>query len=167
MELPIIGVFGIRGGGTSAIAGVVKLHGYQMWGEPKTLDDVELYQNIEDTLAKRPNHSWAFKHPFLLPKINFFKTAFPHFKPILVFRDPVASSQHGAGDTTELIAQDWLDQEYMLGHKDALYISYEKAIQEPELTVARIAEYIGKDVNHKAIEWLDPTLKYRNVSDYE
>lgn len=167
MEMPVVGVFGIRGGGTSAIAGVVKLLGYQMWGEPKTLDDKELLADAPNfEILKQRKGEWAFKHPFLIDYIPQLKAKLP-LKPIYVFRDPVASAQHGAGDKLKATAEDWANQEKMLGDKDGLYISYEKAITDREYTVAKIADFINKPINPKAVEWLNPKLGYRNISDYE
>lgn len=163
--MSVIGIFGVRGGGTSAIAGVVKLHGYTMSGHPKTLDDTDLY--IDMSLATRRQGDWAFKHPFLTPRIRQLKHLIPGLKCIYVFRDPVASAEHGAGNHIDMVTEDHDTQSHMLGDKEGLYISYERAITFPEETVKKIAQFIDRPINPKAIKWLDPKLKYRDVSDYE
>lgn len=167
----VIGVFGQRGGGTSAIAGVVHLLGYPFYGKPKTLDDNDLCYS-DDRLAlikeRTEKGDWMFKHPFLTQYIPYLKDHIPTLKCIYVFRDPVATSVHGGGKTQlELITDDWKFQEYMLKDPDALYISYERAIMNPQETVATIAEYLEKSVNPRAIDWLDPSLRYRDIKDYE
>lgn len=167
----VVGVFGQRGGGTSAIAGVVHLLGYKYYGKPKTLDDNDLlYSDNRRTLIEKRNQSgpWMFKHPFLTNYIDGIKALIPDLMPIYVFRDPVASSVHGGGKTPlELITDDWKFQQQMLGDPDGLYISYERAIMDPHNTVSIIAEHIHKPVNTVAVAWLDPSLKYRDITDYE
>lgn len=164
--MSVVGIFGVRGGGTSAIAGVVKLLGFKMYGEDKTIDDNELLFDI-DVIDKRSGE-WAFKHPFLTEKINDLKSRIDDLKCIYVFRDPVASANHGAGkEHYELTAEDHALQTFMLGDKKGLYISYEIAMRYPYDTVRRIAEFINRPFNENAVKWLDPTLKYRSIADYE
>lgn len=171
-ELPrVVGIFGNRGGGTSAIAGVVHLLGMPYYGKPKTLDDNDLmYAENRQTLIEERNAlgDWMFKHPLLTPHIDQIKGFIPQLKCIYVFRDPVATSSHGSSKSPlELITDDWEFQKHMLNDKQGLYISYERAITNREETVNTIAQYLKLPVNDAAVAWLDPALKYRDISDYE
>lgn len=161
----IVGVFGVRGGGTSAIAGVVHLLGFPFFGEPKTLDDTELYKDLN--VAKTRTGDWMFKHPFLTSKVHAISKQIPNLKIIYVFRDPVATALHSAGDYKMAVRDDHALQRTMLTGPEGLYISYERAIRYPEETVEQIAKYLDRPVNSHAILWLsEPEKKYRNISDY-
>lgn len=171
----VIGVFGNRGGGTSAVAGVVKLLGFKMWGKERTIDDNELYTTfqknthlIDKVLAERNSHgSWAFKHPFLTPHLKTLRTKIPNLKCIYVFRDPVATAEHGSGEYQLRLKEDIDFMNFMLNDPDGLYLSYERITRHRAKAVHQIAEYLEVDVNPRAIDWLDPRLKYRLIADYE
>lgn len=165
----IVGIFGVQGGGTSAIAGVVKLHGFTMYGEPKTLDDNELLAAAPNffPLIDERGDDWAFKHPFLTPHIHTLKKHIPDLKPIYIFRDPIASAYRARVKKKFMMEEDYKAMGDMFNGPDGLYLSYERVIRDREKAVNEIAEYLERPVNPRAIEWLNPDLGYRNIKDYE
>lgn len=163
----IYGIFGHHTGGTSAVAGVLAIHGLQFWGEPRTLDDTELYDaDCYDPIFKQRKGDWFFKHPLMLDSaldlINRHKV-----KPIYVYRDPVAIHMNsGKTPTREKIVQSAIYYTQMSELPEGLYVSYEKLQTETERVASDIAEYIGKEYNPEALEWIDNSKKYRKIADF-
>lgn len=164
----IYGIFGHHTGGTSAVAGILAIHGLPFYGEPRTLDDTELRHALmkkrERDLFKERGNNWFFKHPLILDNcldlINRFKV-----KPIYVFRDPAAIwLNSGKTPTREKIVQSCIFYTQMSEMPEGLYVSYEKLMTDKENQVKRICEYIGKEYNPKSLDWL--TQGYKPIADY-
>lgn len=166
----IYGVFGHHTGGTSAVAGVVRLHGLQMWGQPRTLDDYELLavlqQKKEADLFRERGTDWAFKHPLILDDAAHLIERY-NVKPIYVFRDPAAIWKNsGKTPTKEKIQKSCQFFSQMAELPDGLYVSYEKLITDKLASCTEIAEYLGKPFNPECLEWIAPEKKYHPIGDH-
>lgn len=167
-EPTVFGIFGNIGGGTSAVAGVVKLLGISMDGHPKTLDDNALYSSLPHfRILNDRKGTWAFKHPLLTDHIEEI-AARVNLKPIYVYRDPVAAAwRHDTKmNTVEMFEEHLRRQQRMMNGPDGLHLSYERIIRDRVNAVQVIADYVGKEPNRKAVDWLDPSLGYRRISEY-
>lgn len=147
----IVGVFGRPKGGTSAVAGVVRVLDYPMWGHEEKLDDVELYTSKDKgSLIQSRGDTWAFKHPFLDTSMMF--GLIPGLKPIYVFRDPVAViTHHKEYAQQEQVRAELLEQLRLVNQPAGLYVSYERLLENTEKEVRRIAEYVDRPFNEKAV----------------
>lgn len=166
---PVYGIFGNIGGGTSAVAGVVKILGIPMKGQPKTLDDDLLHFSAPSFhILKERKGTWAFKHPLLTDYIEELHALIPNMKPIYVYRDPVAAAwRHTTKLNSPSLFEEHLErQRKMMEGPKGLHLSYERIIRDREKAVHQIAEYIDRPFNERAVEWLDPSKGYRRVSEY-
>lgn len=164
----VFGIFGNVGGGTSAVAGVVKLLGIPMEGHPKTLDDNVLYASLPHfRILTERRGTWAFKHPLLTDHVEEIAKRV-NLKPIYVYRDPVAAAwRHDTKmNTKEMFEEHLRRQQLMMNGPDGLHLSYERIIRNRENAIQMIADYVGKEPNQKAVDWLDPSLGYRRISEY-
>lgn len=166
----IYGIFGHHTGGTSAVAGILAIHGLKYWGQPKTLDDFELRNALrkqtERDLIRSRAHNWFFKHPLILDNALHLIQRY-NTKPIYVYRDPVAIWMNsGKTPTREKIVQSAIFFTQMSELPAGLYVSYEKLQTETERVAKEIANYIGKEYNPKCLEWVDNSKKYRDIEDF-
>lgn len=152
----ITGIIGVQRGGTSAVAHVVYHLGVKMWGTPNTLDDHALYRSIH--VSKRRKGDWAYKHPMIWQtgKTDQFTDRY-----IFVFRDAVASAQHGDVQPIEdkIFARHALYSTFKTD-KPHMYVSYEKLCKNTEKEVKRIADFMKLEVTEDAIKAVDFTRGY-------
>ena len=168
----IYGVVGQRKGGTSAVAGVLKILGVDMkYRDQGRLDDADLImatrrgEVVVKRLIKERGYDWGFKHPLL--EYDKVLPLLPRYKLIYVYRDPVAVIQHYKPEASSGQIKKHLEEmEYFTNLPLGLNVSYEKLFDRTEEQVARIAKYVGLPFNEKAVRWVKEGKNYNNIDKY-
>lgn len=179
-------VLGAIKSGTSAVTGVLKILGIQLWGNEKFLDDVEFYDAafIEkdlNSLIKKRNLQfsiWAVKNPSLKNLLELAKTKLrnPYF--IYIYRNPENVVKHTWNRKGRKINNKfwkrvtWVKKiqqkitSGLSGVSPVLLLTYEELIANPDKEVKRIADFIGKDIKSEAVKFIDASKGYQDVSKF-
>ena len=163
----VVGCIGVQRGGTTALAGVVKLLGYRMYPTNRALDDHELHKAIEhsefEKVSKRGDE-WAFKHTQIWQWHDRIEKCIPNIRYIFIFRDAVASAQHSnSHPSTDKIFHRYNQYAAFRTDRPALYVSYEKLVLETEETVRTIADFVEKDVTQEAVAFVNKSKGYQDI----
>lgn len=167
-------VMGCAKGGTSATAGVLKIHGIPMFGTAKTTDDHELLNHINNVpvldkmIAERnQDGDWGLKHPDLWRSHARLQQHLTNPHWIFVYRDPIAVALHRRewadiklNRATEVL--DTYSDFLKVNYQPSIHISYEKLLFQPERTIRYICDFIERPFDERSLAFVKNTGRYED-----
>lgn len=176
LERKTIGVFGNSRGGTSVVAGIVKILGVHLYSVRLSNDDDQLRKTGDpwSLIAERnaEHDIWGFKNPSLLSSAKTMESMLRNPYYIFVSRDPIASLTQECDlfDTRFLANADERNKKFYTALHEVgvphIVFSYERLVQDPEKFVHRIADFIGLPFNELAVKFVNQKKGYQKVDDF-
>jgi hypothetical protein len=162
-------VFGHAKGGTSALAGAVRLLGIPMSGNHLTSDDCVTLS--EEMIAERNgiNEVWGFKNPSFLSEAQRLQGQLRNPFFLFIYRDPVAiTTNNGAPFNDGLLNEvNRLHERLLSTYQEIkvpkLLISYERLIFDSEKSIGQIAEFLGVKPREKAVDFVKHSDGYKDI----
>jgi hypothetical protein len=172
-------VMGCKRGGTSLVAGILRILGVYMGDE--FIDDNHEDQEFRKKSTKeiinliekrnREYEIWGWKDP---ESIDYIHHVLPYLvNPvfILVYRDPMAIAMSESSRQEKKVGDSLFEAvnvirrltDFALFTDNTYVVSYEKAILNPEQYVRDMSNTLGLEYNEKAVKFINPEKGYQKI----